>query len=263
MECRECGKAVDEGELSISVWGQFCSDSCREEFHRRRHQRHAELRAEPLFQAPAELTVPDFDTFALKVAVYASLNLDAVQDLPKGLRDPDILALQVKEVLLRHLPEEYASTWQEGSGWSRKERYSFRKPIPMELVRGAMQEAGFEWQVAWFGTGAERAFFFTELGAKWRAIRDQILRTIDEHIRALAETAPGIESTATLRIDSSVLEPLMKHIERLDAQWRFHHHLAAEGISKARDVSARDALEILDGLEHSLRVLTLGPASAA
>lgn len=246
----------------MSAWGQFCSEPCREEFHRRRQQRLTELRAEPLFQAPAELTVPDFETFALKVAVYASLNLDAVQDLPEGLRHPEILALQVKEVLLRHIPEEYVSVWQEGSGWSRQERYSFRKPVPMELVRGAMQQAGFAWRVAWFGSIAERAFFFTDLGSKWRAIRDHIERTIDEHIRAVAETAPDTQLTATLQIDSSVLQPLMTHIERLDEQWRLHHHLAAEGISKASDVSARDALEILGGLEYSLRVLALGPASA-
>jgi hypothetical protein len=137
-----------------------------------------------------------------------------VQDLPEGLRHPEILALQVKEVLLRHIPEEYVSVWQEGSGWSRQERYSFRKPVPMELVRGAMQQAGFEWRVAWFGSIAERAFFFTDLGSKWRAIRDHIERTIDEHIRAVAETAPGTQLTATLQIDSSVLEPLMTHIER-------------------------------------------------
>ena len=262
MECRECGKAVDEDELQISVWGQFCSDSCREDFHRQRRQRHAELRAEPLLQTPAELTVPDFEEFALKVAVYASLNLDAVQDVPKAMRDPDILALQVKEVLVRHLPDEYVQAWEEGSGWSRKSRYWFRKPLPRELLCAAMRDAGFEWRVAWFGSDAERAFVTTDLGVQLRAIRELISRAIDEGVRALDKPERGVQSIATLRIDSAAFEPLMKHIERLDEQWRLHHRIAIEGISKAKAVAARETLETLDRLEESLRVLALGPANA-
>jgi hypothetical protein len=74
-----------------------------------------------------------------------------VSDVPEGMRDPDILALQVKELLLRYIPTEYARTWTEGSGWTRRERYSFHKPVPLELVHAAMQKAGFIWRVNWFG----------------------------------------------------------------------------------------------------------------
>lgn len=260
MECSQCGEenatTLDQGTIRVSIWGHFCSDECQDAFHQRRQQRHAELRAEPLLQTPAVLTVSDFEAFALKVAVYASLSLDAVQELPEGLRDPDILALQVKEVLLRHLPDEYVSTWQEGSGWSRKSRYSFRKPVPRELLRAAMRDAGFEWRVAWFGNVADRVFLATELGVKLHAVRRHILRAIEE-----AEF--GIQSTTAVRVDPAAFEPLMKYIKRLDEQWRLHHHIATEGLSNATDVSAREALERLDRLEHSFRVLALGPANAA
>ena len=73
---------------------------------------------------PNELTVSDFETFALKVAVYAVFNLDAA---PQNMRDPDILALKVKELLLLQFPDEYVHIWEEGSGWTRRFRYSFNK----------------------------------------------------------------------------------------------------------------------------------------
>src|SRR5712692_8332300 len=55
-----------------------------------RKDRHADLCVEPLPRAPEELTVPDFETFALKIAVYALLNLDEVQGVPEGLREPEL-----------------------------------------------------------------------------------------------------------------------------------------------------------------------------
>jgi hypothetical protein len=256
MGCTVCGKEETTG---VSIWGQFCSPECANAFHQRRRQRQAELRAEPLFQAPPELTVPDFEAFALKVAVYAT-SLDAVQGVPEQLHDPDILALQVKEILLRHLPEEYVSTWQEGSGWFRRGRYSFRRPVPMELVRAAMQAAGFEWRVAWFGSEANRAFLATELGAQWDAIREKLSRAAIQHVRPVGETDPA---TATSSIDSATFEPLVKELERLNKEWRLHHDAATECLSKARDLSAHEAVQVLHRLDHSLRVLALGPANTA
>ena len=143
--CRECGKDSD----GISVWGSLCSDQCRKVFHDRRKRRHEELRIEPLVQAPDELTVPDFEDFALKIAVYAILNLGAVWDAPQFLQEPEILARRVKELLLQRLPEDYVHTWREGSGWTSKDLYTFAKPVPRELLFDAMREAGFVWDVPW------------------------------------------------------------------------------------------------------------------
>jgi len=93
--------------------------------------------------------VSDFEAFAAKVAVYALLNLDEAREVPEGMRDPDILALRVKELLLQHLPDDHVTICQEGSGWSRKDRYTFKKPIPRELLFDAMRMAGFSWSVRW------------------------------------------------------------------------------------------------------------------
>jgi len=146
MKCKECGKEAH----GLSVFGSFCSPECSQQFHERRQARHEVLGREPLLSGPPELTVTHFDEFALKVAVYAN-KIGAVSDVPEGMRDPDILALQVKELLLRYIPTEYARTWTEGSGWTRRERYSFQKPVPLELVHTALQKAGFIWRVNWFG----------------------------------------------------------------------------------------------------------------
>lgn len=146
--CRQCGRDVKVDR--ISIWGIFCSDECTGAFHEQRKARHAELRAEPLLRAPEELTVPDFETFALKVAVYAALNLDEVQGVPEGMRVPEVLARRVKELLLERLPDDYVTTWREGSGWSREDRYSFKKPVPRQLLWDAMRSAGFSWNVQWF-----------------------------------------------------------------------------------------------------------------
>jgi hypothetical protein len=146
MKCIECGKEAH----GFSVFGSTCSPECGQAFNERRRARHEALGHQPLLDAPPELTVADFEEFALKIAVYA-VNVGAVNDVPEGLRHPDILTLQVKELLVRHIPEEYVRTWTEGSGWSRRERYSFQKPVPLELVHAAMRKAGFVWRVNWFG----------------------------------------------------------------------------------------------------------------
>ena len=82
--------------------------------------------------------------------MYAN-NLGAVDDIPQGMRDPDILAQHVKDLLLRHIPGEYVHVWAEGSGWSRRQLYSFHKPVPFVVVCTAMQKAGFAWTVTWLG----------------------------------------------------------------------------------------------------------------
>lgn len=145
--CRECEKEARSDR--ISFWGPFCSDECFDAFQEKRKARHASLRVEPLLSAPEELTVPDFETFALKVAVYAVLNLNEVQGVPEGMRVPEVLARRVKELLVQEFPAEYVNIWSEGSGWSRKELFSFRKPIPRKLLFDAMRRAGFAWNVQW------------------------------------------------------------------------------------------------------------------
>jgi hypothetical protein len=105
---------------------------------------HAAVRSEPLTILPDGLTVEDFERFSLKVALYA-LDVDEARNWPPEMREPDLLALRIKEILLRQLPEEYVRTWEEGTGWSRRVRYAFKSPVPKSLVLEAMRTVGFTW----------------------------------------------------------------------------------------------------------------------
>ena len=250
MECRECGKPVTERR--ISVWGTFCSDLCRDAFHDRRRRTHRELAAEPLMHGPAEFNVQDFERHALKIAVYA-VQLDAVQDVPEGMRDPEILALQVKELLLRHIPDEYVAAWQEGSGWTRKSLYSFRKGVPIEVVREAMRAAEFQWNVTWFGVSSERQFLSTALGTHLAQLRAEISRTIEEHMHSTGPAASTMESIPL--VDKQTFASLLEQLRRMREEWDCHQRIVVEKLSNAHNLTAREALDMLDGIEHSLRIV--------
>ena len=143
-KCDQCGKEFEERPLS-TAWGCYCSDECLNAFREKRRALHNELRLEALSSAPEELRVPDFERFALKLAVHALSNLDGVQSIPQYMRHPDVLSLRVKEILLQYLPQDYISTWEEPSSWA----YRFKKPIPRRLLFDAMRNAGFVWSVSW------------------------------------------------------------------------------------------------------------------
>ena len=145
MSCKYCGADSPKNTgWRVGAWGPFCSNECSQAFRAERDKLHTDLREEPLDTLPENVSLADFELFALKIAVHAVPEMMPELDIqPQSWqRHPDLVAMLIKERLLAELPEEYVRTWTEGAGWARSSRYSFERPIPKDIVLRAARVIG-------------------------------------------------------------------------------------------------------------------------
>lgn len=141
MVCRQCHQEHTSGR--VSFFGAFCSVECAQAFAEVRRQLHAELLGEDTTDLPAEVAVPDFERFALRIAAHALRSCNDLKgELPAWVRDPDILALRVKELLVQQLPSEYLRVERNRGLLGPDYSYQFAAPLPRRLVLEAAERAG-------------------------------------------------------------------------------------------------------------------------
>jgi hypothetical protein len=146
VKCAICNTDCREAYLNL---GAYCGEEHRREILRRHRLCLDELRREDPLKAPETFTVPEFDRFALKLAVFL---LDRIspevrelfrQQAP-SLLEPVAMCLELKERILRQLPPSHV-VLEEAAGLARLFRsglYSFRQPVPAALVFEAIRKAG-------------------------------------------------------------------------------------------------------------------------
>jgi hypothetical protein len=148
VKCAICGTDCREAYLNL---GAYCGEEHRREILRRHRLYLDELRREDPLKAPEAFTVPDFDRFALKLAVFL---LDRIspqvrelfrQQAP-SLLEPVAMSLELKERILRQLPPSHV-VLEEATGLAllfRSGTYAFRVPVPAALVFEAIRQAGLQ-----------------------------------------------------------------------------------------------------------------------
>jgi hypothetical protein len=145
MKCAICGKDCNEVVLHL---GPVCGEERRQELLARHRRLLQELAGEKLRALPDPVFLPDFERFALKLAVHllAGLSQDLVQRYRQEapwLLNPLEVALEIKERILRLLPAEYV-TLEDARGPLRlffRGTYSFKGPVPARVVLEASVRA--------------------------------------------------------------------------------------------------------------------------
>jgi hypothetical protein len=146
MKCKICGQDCHEAFLNL---GAYCGAEHRREILRRHEAYLDELRLEDPMKMPETFSVPDFDRFTLKLAVFLLDGISPeVRELFRqrapSLLEPVAMALELKERILRQLPPSHV-VLEEATGLARLFRsgtYSFRVPVPATLVFEAIHRAG-------------------------------------------------------------------------------------------------------------------------
>jgi hypothetical protein len=146
VKCAICGTDCHQAYLNL---GAYCSGEHRREILRRHHVYLNELRREDPLQMPEAFSVPDFDRFSLKLAVFLLDRISPqVRELFRqrapSLLEPVAMCLELKERILRQLPPSHV-VLEEATGLARLFRsglYSFRVPVPAALVVEAIRRAG-------------------------------------------------------------------------------------------------------------------------
>ena len=138
MVCRQCRQERQSGR--INYLGFFCSSECGQAFAEGRKRLHAELLGEEVTDLPADVTVPDFERFALRIAVQCLEGPEVV--LPAWAKEPEILALHVKQLLVQHLPSEYLRIEKNPGLLPPDYTYQFTSPLPRRLLLEAAETAG-------------------------------------------------------------------------------------------------------------------------
>jgi hypothetical protein len=147
MRCVKCGRK-NQAAYIVPGLGIACP-KCAETEGETTRERHEELAAESLDQAPIEMNVNDFESWTLKLAVHAIRSLSPKERARFAKRNPlvlfpDYLALHFKETILQCMSQtEYQSRELGGyeSFWSSNE-YWFKKPVKFASVKRAAFEAG-------------------------------------------------------------------------------------------------------------------------
>jgi len=145
MKCAIFGTDCHEAYLNL---GDFCGEEHRLEVLRRHHAYLEELRQEEPLRMPGAFSVPDFDRFSMKLAVFLLDRISAeVRELFRqkapSLLEPVAMALELKERILRQLPDSHVEL-EEAVGFARLFRggtYRFRQPVPAALVVEAIRKA--------------------------------------------------------------------------------------------------------------------------
>lgn len=139
--CRQCNRA-DLMSGHLTLYGYFCSTKCAAAFAEGRSRFHAEALTEALTALPDELAVEDFERFGLRIAAHI-IEGDKLQNaLPLSMRNPDILALRVKELVVQELPDEYVRIKRNPGLLGPDYWYNFTRPIPRRVVLDAAERAG-------------------------------------------------------------------------------------------------------------------------
>jgi hypothetical protein len=146
VKCTICGEDCHEAFLNL---GAYCSDEHRREILRRHHVYLDELRHEDPLRMPDAFSVPEFDRFSLKLAVFLLDRISPeVREMFRRqapwLLEPLPMSLELKERILRQLPPSHV-VLEEAAGLARLFRsglYSFRVPVPATLVIEAIRRAG-------------------------------------------------------------------------------------------------------------------------
>jgi hypothetical protein len=138
--CSQCREESSAGHLNYL--GFFCSTECARAFADGRERLHAELLREEAALLPLDVTVSDFERFALRLAVQYLATPRAKLQLPEWARAPEILALRIKELVLQHLPAEYLRIERNPSPFPPDYIYRFTTSVPSQIVLKAAETAG-------------------------------------------------------------------------------------------------------------------------
>jgi hypothetical protein len=144
-QCSHCGNAVGEHSY-LSFHGHFCSDSCSAAASAKRNALHVALLGEPLPEMPEQLSVADFERFALKLALHTIRDDTSVSSSPDPARRilsiPEVMALAIKERIILKLPDGFVISERSRALLGPDYTYDFNRAVPRSLVMKASQEAG-------------------------------------------------------------------------------------------------------------------------
>ena len=145
MNCMVCGRKTENADLVV---GPFCSDGHFQQLLAEERQLHAEILSEPAGMMPEEFSVGDFERLALKIAL---LILEALPPEEKKkqrrhgrwVMPPSQMALGIKAKILDYIPAGYLSCLplQGAARIFVSETYQFRRKIPRDVVRAALEKA--------------------------------------------------------------------------------------------------------------------------
>lgn len=146
MKCDVCNQESDKGFLCPN--GTACSEDCAQILKGRLNHEYEKLRAEPITEMPEAFSVGDFERWTLKVSLHILEGCSKAQraKLQKNnpmMLMPDQLALELKDKILQHIPNQYISS-ERVHGHMRMfygATYMFRQPVPAELVIKAARAA--------------------------------------------------------------------------------------------------------------------------
>lgn len=147
MKCDICGAEVESGSI-YPGYGLACSKDCEQIIQGRIKASDDALLAEPLDQMPEKLETQDFERWAHKLALHLLNEMSEsdkarLKENNRILQHPSYMALELKELILRHIPSCYVSE-TEARGHDRLfygGTYCFRQPVPKEVIYRACQKA--------------------------------------------------------------------------------------------------------------------------
>jgi hypothetical protein len=126
----------------LNYLGFFCSQECVAAFAARREELHEALAKENLSDIPEDVTVQDFERFALRIAVQLLQRPELKGLLPAWATAPEILALRIKEVLVQQLPPKYLRIERNLGPLPPDYTYQFTSPLPRRLLLKAAENLG-------------------------------------------------------------------------------------------------------------------------
>jgi hypothetical protein len=145
MHCAICGQECNNAFLRL---GGYCCEKHRQEVLKRHRDLVEELAGEDVRQMPDVFHLPDFERFALKLAVHLLLGMsEGLRQLYRqrapNLLDPLEMALELKECILRQLPASHVHL-EDATGLAvlfHDGTYRFLQPVPDHLVVEAIRKA--------------------------------------------------------------------------------------------------------------------------
>lgn len=143
MNCIVCGTELMD--VHVTPWGSVFSDDYRQELAARTERLFSALLLEPIDEIPAEVTVADFERWALKVAVHFIDSLKTAgkfELIASHLQRPEFMSLEIKERVCQHIPDGYVTIQRNPSPLPPDWFYSFVRPIPKGVVLAASMATG-------------------------------------------------------------------------------------------------------------------------
>jgi len=113
---------------------------------------------------------------------------------------------------------------------------------------------------------ADDPFKLTELYGTIERVRVQLHRTIDvqhrDAARALGTTEEDTADHQGLQPVAILFKPILDCVGHLDEKRAYHRDIVRDALERARNASASEALQTLENLGESFRILAVGTGTA-